>query len=93
MRDKDKLVIWPIYFDIDLSWSKGRRVPRNLAVKQPKIENIAKAAYEEGLNPELKKESAHPKRPWIKNGLILIDKKLPKNEAIKRIAKKLPKTN
>ncbi|MBM3291486.1 signal recognition particle protein Srp19 [Candidatus Bathyarchaeota archaeon] len=91
MRDKDRLVIWPIYFNIELSWNEGRKVSKNLAVKQPKIEEIIKAALEAGLNPELNKEAAHPKKPWIKSGSITINKKLPKNEAIKIIAKKLLK--
>ena len=92
MRDREKLVIWPLYFDIDTTWAKGRKVPKNLAIKQPKIEDIIKAANETGLNPELNKNASHPKKPWVKSGSILIDSKMPKNQAIKMIAKKLSKT-
>lgn len=91
MREKDRLVIWPIYFDAELSWNEGRKVSKNLAVKQPKIDDIIKAALEAGLNPELNKDATHPRRPWLKTGSITINKKLPKNEAIKIIAKKLLK--
>jgi signal recognition particle subunit SRP19 len=89
LRGKGKLRIWPSYFDIRYSRSGGRRVPRNYALRDPKIEEIEKAAIKLGLNPILQAGAAYSQYPWRKTGLLLVDKKASKTEIIKKIAMEL----
>lgn len=82
---RDKWVVWPIYFDAEASRKEGRKIPKELAIKNPNIDEIFKVAKKLGFNP-LKEEKAYPKRWWRKEGRILVDKKGRKLEIIKRIA-------
>jgi signal recognition particle subunit SRP19 len=82
---RDKWVIWPIYFDIDASKKEGRKVGKELAVKNPTADEIFKAAKKLGLNP-VKEEKAYPKRWWRREGRVLVEKKGRKTDIIKRIA-------
>jgi len=81
---RDKLVLWPIYFDSHAS-RRWRRVGKNIAVANPTIDEIFKAAKKLGFNP-VKEEKSHPARWWRKEGCILIEKKGKKAEIIKKIA-------
>ena len=89
MRGKGKIVVWPSYFDADLSWGEGRRVAKDLAVRQPKAEDILAAAEEAGLKPVLESGASHPSRPWIVTGLILVEAGKSKHEILKEIASKM----
>ena len=82
---RDKWVLWPIYFDADASRLEGRKVPKQLAIRNPSIDESFKAAKKLGLNP-IKEEKAHPARWWRKEGRILVDKKGRKLEIIRKIA-------
>ncbi len=89
MRGRGKLRIWPTYFDIRYSRSEGRRVPRDKAIRDPKIEDIEKVALKLGLKPVLKLGAAYSKYPWKKTGMLLVDKKGSKVEVINMIAEEL----
>lgn len=89
MRGKGKIRIWPAYFDVRYSRSKGRRVPRDKAVRDPSIEDVEIAAAKLGLNPILQPGLAYSKYPWRKTGVILIDKKGTKGEVLYMIAEAL----
>jgi signal recognition particle subunit SRP19 len=89
LRGRGKLRIWPEYFDIGYSRSEGRRVPRSKAVRDPKIEDIEKAAMKLGLKPILQPGAAYSKYPWRKTGALLVDKKGSKTEVIDMIAEAL----
>jgi signal recognition particle subunit SRP19 len=89
LRGRGKLRIWPAYFDIRYTRSEGRRVPRNKAVRDPKIEDIEKAAKKLSLKPVLQPGAAYSKQPWRRTGVLLVDKKAPKDKIIEMIAKEL----
>lgn len=89
MRSKGKHVLWPIYFDVDVSLREGRRVSSNLAVRNPRIEDIINSALGVGLKAELQAGASHPKRSWQKTGYVLVESKEPKGKVIKLIASKL----
>ena len=89
LRGKGKLRIWPAYFDIRYSRSKGRRIPREKAVRDPKIEDIEKAALKLGLKPVLQPGKGYSKYPWKRTGVILVDKKDSKVDVINLIAEEL----
>lgn len=88
MPDKDKLVIWPIYFDASRSREQGRMVSHQDAVNDPNLDMLITAALKSGFKPEIEREKKHPKT-WHQDdasGRILIAKSGPKSAALKRIA-------
>ena len=91
MRKQDKAIIWPAYFDQTKTRKNGRRVTRNLAVPNPKIEELQEAARKLGLKHEIIADSGYPKAPWQKTGMLMVEKKAPKEQMIKNIAKQLVK--
>jgi len=91
MKKLDKTIIWPIYFDTSKTRRKGRRVPKNLAVQSPKITEVKEAVDKLGLKNELKLEAHFPKMPWVKTGMLLVEKKEAKEKIIQKIAKQLIK--
>jgi signal recognition particle subunit SRP19 len=91
MRKQDKMIIWPAYFDVARTREKGRRVPRSLAVQSPRVVEVEEATRRLGLKPELRADVAYPKSPWSKGGMVLVEKRQPKEETINRIARLLPK--
>ena len=86
-RGENKFVIYPIYFDKNVSKLSGRKVSLKNAVEKPNIDDIAKAAKSLGLDPILEKESAHSSNPWQKHGRILVDKKDSKSKILVSISK------
>jgi len=91
MRKQDKAIIWPAYFDQARTRKEGRRVPKSLAVQSPKIMEITEAAARLGLKHEVAVEAGYPKTPWVKTGMIMVEKKGSKEQTIKKIAKQLLK--
>ncbi|MCS7363858.1 MAG: signal recognition particle protein Srp19 [archaeon GB-1867-035] len=86
MRKRDKIVIWPIYFNSKVTRKQGRRVPLELAVEDPKAEEIYQVAEKIGLNPILEEDKAYPKMWWKERGRILVDKTKSKTTILKEIA-------
>ena len=91
MRNKNKIVLWSIYFDANKTRADGRRVPKKLAVSAPKLEEIQRAAKRLGLQPEVVPDAAHPSSPWLKTGLLAIPKTESKDKTVKKIAEELSK--
>ena len=92
MRSKGMIVLWPVYFDSAVTWGGGRRVPKSMAIRAPKTEDIVKAAVSVGLKAELEPSVAHPRYPWIKTGCVLVETKEPKAKIMKLIASKFPRS-
>ncbi len=82
-------VLWLEYFDAYNTRKNGRRVPKDLAIKNPKIEDLKNAAKTLGLNPILEIEKSYPKKWWRKNGRILVKKKYSKTKTIIQIARRM----
>ena len=91
MRKQDKAIIWPSYFDQAKTRKEGRRVSKSLAVQSPKVEEIAEAAEKLGLKREVAAEAGYAKTPWVKTGMVMVEKKGSKEQTIKKIAKQLMK--
>lgn len=91
MKDKGKLVIWPVYIDQTRSRSNGRIISRKSSVKEPQLNEIKEAALELGLNPEVEPEKAYPKAWWEVSGRVLVDNKGPKSVIAKQIASGIKK--
>jgi signal recognition particle subunit SRP19 len=86
-KGTDKFVIWPIYFEKDVSRANGRRVPKNLAINNPTVQDIFKIAQSLSLTPLIEKKS-YPSLWWT-SGRILVEKKGSKTEILRNIAQKL----
>lgn len=89
MRGKGKIRIWPVYFDIRYSRSEGRRVSRDRAIRDPKLDDLEKVSHKLGLNPIIQPEKRYSRQPWKRSGVVLVDKKDSKAEIIQKIAKSL----
>ncbi|WP_435076524.1 signal recognition particle subunit SRP19 [Halococcus sp. AFM35] len=64
-------VIWPAYLDAELSRSEGRRVPRSVAVPEPTVDEIARAAGQVGYDVAIEREKTYP-REYAPRGRVLI---------------------
>lgn len=92
MRKQEKFIIWPAYFDANKTRAEGRRVAESAGVPSPRIVEIQEAATKLALEHELVPEKAHPKAPWSKQGMLLVEKQASKEQVIKRIAKQLQRS-
>ena len=90
-RKDNRIVLWPEYFDISVSKSRGRRVPTKLAVKTPTVEEIAKAAKKLKLNPKIESNKSYPGRWWRKTGRVTVQPRARKTKIIRLIAKNIKK--
>lgn len=91
MRKQDKVILWPAYFDSTKTRGEGRKVPKNLAVPAPRISELKEAVEKLGLGHELFPDACYPKTPWLKTGMLLVAKREPKNQMLKKIARQLQK--
>ena len=91
MRQQDKAIIWPAYFDSAKTRNDGRRVPKTLGIPSPRVQEVNEAAQALGLTHELVVDVEYPKTPWLKTGMVLVKKKGSKNQTIVLIAKQLLK--
>ncbi len=92
MRQQDRVIMWPVYFDSAKTRKNGRRVAMNLTVQMPRASEIKEAADKLRLTSELVSDSGYAKTPWLKVGMVLVKKgKESKEEIILKIARQLQK--
>src|SRR5512137_1403924 len=84
--NKDKIVIWPVYFDSKKTRSEGRMVSASDAVASPSIDDLIAAALKVGLKPEIEREKKHPGMWHESAGRILVPKAEPKTAILRKIA-------
>ena len=91
MREKDRIILWPIYFDSTRSRSEGRKVPKRLAVRAPGLKDIQGAAEKLRLKFEVVTDAAYPRSSRRRPGYVSVIKSGPKNRLMREIAEKLLK--
>ncbi|MFC6976198.1 signal recognition particle subunit SRP19 [Halomicroarcula sp. GCM10025709] len=64
-------VIWPAAFDAGCSRSEGRRVPLDLAVEEPTVDEIAKAVQQVGYDAVIEREKTYP-REYEQRGCVVV---------------------
>lgn len=64
-------VIWPAYLDSEVSRSKGRRVPEELAVPDPTVDEIAAAVQQVGYDAVIERDRTYP-REYEARGRVLV---------------------
>jgi signal recognition particle subunit SRP19 len=89
MQKKNKIILWPAYFDLTKTRLQGRRIPKATATPSPRLDELQRAAQKCGLQTEITPNLKHPHVPWQKTGLILVTKNANKTNIICRVAKEL----
>ena len=89
MRKQDDVVIWPVYFDNSKTRREGRKVPKNIAVTNPRLKELHKAAEVLGFSVRIEVDTVHPAIPWMKTGRMWVKKVESKMNIITRIAEEL----
>lgn len=65
-------VIYPAYLDATKTRSEGRRVPRDLAVEEPTVDEIASAVRQVGYEAVIEREKAYSREHWKNRGRVLV---------------------
>ncbi|MFP4591110.1 MAG: signal recognition particle subunit SRP19 [Halobacteriales archaeon] len=65
-------ILWPAYFDADKSRGEGRRVPLELAVRGPTVDEIAGAVQQVGYDARIERDVAYPRQPWAPTGRVVV---------------------
>jgi signal recognition particle subunit SEC65 len=72
-EQRERLIIWPGYFDSKRSRRSGRRVPVEASVANPTLDGLAYAARSTGIKKMKRDEDAsHPSRPRSKEGRLWV---------------------
>ncbi len=89
-RERKTWIIFPEYFDKQLSRAESRRVPKKLAVNSPDIEEIGDILDSWDIPNRVEKHQHHPSTWYKRNGRIIIPKqKGSKQELLKKICEEL----
>jgi len=64
-------VLWPAYFDAALTRSEGRRVPKELAVEEPTVDEIAEAVQQVGYDAVIERDKSYS-REYETRGRVLV---------------------
>ncbi|NHJ06316.1 MAG: hypothetical protein EAX90_15930 [Candidatus Heimdallarchaeota archaeon] len=91
--NRDMRIIYPEYFDKNLSWRMGRRVPLRIAYEDPELKRVALAAQKAGYEVFLDSNKNYSSTWYDRKGRMLIRKVGTKEQQIREIAKNIPKVN
>lgn len=83
------VVIWPQYLDALLPRRLGRKVPRNVAVPKPTLDELINACKELNLNFEVNPNSKYCRVWYLGSGRIIVYSDLRKSVLLRRIAFKI----
>ncbi|NHJ48389.1 MAG: hypothetical protein FK733_11450 [Asgard group archaeon] len=86
-------VIYPEYFDKNLSRRMGRRVPKKIAYDAPELKRVAMAAQKAGYEVFLDSKKHFSKTWYDKRGRFMVTKAGTKEEQLREIARNIPKVN
>ena len=79
-------VIWPAYLDAGKTRSEGRRVPQDVAVSDPTVEEIAAAVQQIGYDASIEREAIYPREYSARGRVIVKDVDDSKNDLIQAVA-------
>ncbi|WP_407374562.1 signal recognition particle subunit SRP19/SEC65 family protein [Methanobrevibacter sp.] len=83
------ITIWPQYLDKNLSLSQGRKVSKEIAVKEPSLSEIERALKRLGLKYNTHNEASYPGKWYEKSGRILVEWEDTKMELLKTVSLKI----
>ena len=90
-KHRTGMVLWPEYFDSNLTKDQGRRVGKDLSVPSPNSDDLHHVCRKLGLYPDNRKDKAFPSRWFDPRGCVIVEKKFSKSEIISMVAMKLVK--
>ena len=64
-------VIWPAYLDASLTRAEGRRVPDELAVEEPTVDEIAQAVQQVGYDAIIERDKTYS-REYEPRGRVVV---------------------
>jgi signal recognition particle subunit SRP19 len=81
-------VIYPAYLDRELTRSEGRRVPKDLAVAEPELDEIAKSVQQVGYDAVIERDKTYSREPWRTRGRVLVKNPddADKNDVVQAVA-------
>lgn len=79
-------VIWPAYLDATRTRSGGRRVPLDLAVDDPTVEEIAAAVEQVGYDADVDAEATYPQEFQARGRVVVRNVDDAKNDLIQAVA-------
>lgn len=81
-------VIYPAYLDRELTRSEGRRVPKDLAVKEPELDEIAKSVQQVGYDAVIERDKTYSRESWRTRGRVLVKNPddADKNDVVQAVA-------
>ena len=74
LRLKNCKIIWTVYFDSRLTRSEGRRLPKNLCVPKPTLEELEEACKRLGLKIITSERARYPRIWWLESGYVAVEK-------------------
>jgi len=92
--DDTAIVLWPEYFDINRTRAEGRRLPKELCVKNPSLDIIAKGAMILDLDYKIFEDAAYPADWAAKKGCVRVEKgKIKKTKLLVKVGETLVKNS
>ncbi|MFC7136086.1 signal recognition particle subunit SRP19 [Halobaculum litoreum] len=64
-------VLYPAYFDAAYTRAEGRRVPEDLAVAEPTVDEIAKAVQQVGYDAKIERDKTYS-REYEPRGCVVV---------------------
>ena len=90
MKDYEHIVVWLDYFNKTLPRKKGRRLPKEKCVFDPSLKELIDATKAAGIEPtETEDQVRFPKRPYVRSGYVVLEKKSTKTNIMNKISEKL----
>jgi signal recognition particle subunit SRP19 len=80
-------VVYPAYFDAERSRSEGRRVPADLAIDDPTVDEIAKAVQQVGYDAVIERDKTYS-REFEARGAVVVQgtEDTAKNDLVQAVA-------
>lgn len=89
MKLKDAYILWTAYFDSTLTRSEGRRIPKELCIPEPTLEELIEAVGAVGLKTLAAKTARFPKTWWRITGYVAVERSGVKGDLMKEISRSL----
>lgn len=91
MPKRNFKILWPVYFDKNISRSSGRRIPKHLAIDRPSLTTITEALDKLGIEYVVEKNKKHPSTWFEGSGRVLVKYSGSKTELLRKVAKMINK--
>ena len=90
MKDYEHILVWLDYFNKTLPRKIGRRLPKEKCIFDPSLKELIDATKAAGIEPtETEDQVRFPKRPYVRSGYIVLEKKSTKTSIMNKISEKL----